>query len=413
MSLFERLKPSKHRLHFLRNRSGNFGMMSALLLPILLVSAGGAVDLAHVFAEKQRLQGLVDSAALAAAKETGDAAQWSAAKQMMAKASEEPIDFDSLMAVAQNADGSVTTDFNGQVATPFLGMVGLSTIDIAVTATAIASKASTAAGKGCIYVLGSKGQDVLINSGANVYSKACEVHVQSKAAPAFIMNAGSKIETAKFCVRGTNYIKNGGTLTNLAVGCAAEDDPYKAGLPEPGLPSSCATSGWYNSANVTMKPGMHCETGFNGSPTITFEPGLHIIKGRMIINSNATVVAEGVTFYFPDVYSEIRINGGVKFTGTAPTSGTYKGILMFENTSNTANAANKQQYIFNGSKGELLEGIIHLPNRDVTYNSTTNQVNRITLVVNTMIVNAANWLMEPFDAGGSSGSEAAAVRLIN
>ncbi len=59
-------------------------------------------------------------------------------------------------------------------------------------------------------------------------------------------------------------------------------------------------------------------------PTITFKPGLHIISGRMIINSGATVKAEGVTFYFPDVNSEIRANGGLSFTATAPTSGTYR-----------------------------------------------------------------------------------------
>ncbi len=70
-----------------------------------------------------------------------------------------------------------------------------------------------------------------------------------------------------------------------------------------------------------MEPGVHCDTGFNGSPTITFKPGLHIIKGRMIINSGATVNAAGVTFYFPDVNSEIRANGGLTFTASAPTTG--------------------------------------------------------------------------------------------
>jgi hypothetical protein len=96
---------------------------------------------------------------------------------------------------------------------------------------------------------------------------------------------------------------------------------------------------------------------------------------------------------------------------TAPTSGTYKGILMFEKTSSASNNANPQQYIFNGSKGETLEGIIHLPNRDVIYNSTTNQANKITMVVNSMIINSANWQLKPYDAAGASGS-VAAVRLL-
>ena len=47
--------------------------------------------------------------------------------------------------------------------------------------------------------------------------------------------------------------------------------------------------------------------------------------------------------------------------------------------------------------------MIYLPNRDVTYNSTTNvSGSKISMVVNTMIVNSANWTYEGF---GSSGDE--------
>jgi hypothetical protein len=401
-------------IHLSRSGGGNFGLISALLLPMLLVVVGGAVDMSHAFAEKTRLQDMVDSAVLSAASKSTDDERFKAAKAMLAQAVEQDkdVDFQSLMDLAVNADGSLTGTFNRPFQTNFLRLIGMDTLDISVTATAISGKGEPV-DNGCIYVLGSRGQDVLINSGAKVYSKACTVNVHSKAAPAFIMNAGSTIDTAKFCVRGTNYIKNGGTLTNLEAGCIPANDPYAGQLPTPTVASTCSTSGWKDGGTHSLKPGVHCETGFNGSPTITFEPGLHIIKGRMIINSNATVVAEGVTFYFPDVNSEIRINGGVSFKGTAPTTGPYKGILMFENTANSANNANKQQYIFNGSKGEILEGIIYLPNRDVTYNSTTNQVNRISLVVNSMIVNSANWLMEPYEGSGSGTGSAAFVRLIN
>jgi hypothetical protein len=163
---------------------------------------------------------------------------------------------------------------------------------------------------------------------------------------------------------------------------------------------------------ITLQPGKHCGTTFNGSPTITFKPGLHIISGRMIINSGATVKAEGVTFYFPDVNSEIRANGGLSFTASAPTSGTYKGILMYEKTSDSSNNRYPQQYVFNGSKGEKLEGIIHLPNRDVTYNSTTNQTSKVTLVVNSIIMNSSNWNIEPYSGGSATSSVASSSPRI-
>ncbi|MCB1492188.1 MAG: pilus assembly protein, partial [Rhodobiaceae bacterium] len=66
------------------------------------------------------------------------------------------------------------------------------------------------------------------------------------------------------------------------------------------------------------------------------------------------------------------------------------------------------------SLGETLTGIIHLPNRDATYNSTTNQTNKVTLVVNTIILNSANWKLSPYDGPGAAGSGAAtgAARLV-
>ena len=76
---------------------------------------------------------------------------------------------------------------------------------------------------------------------------------------------------------------------------------------------------------------------------------------------------------------------------------------MFEKTSSLTNNANKRPFVFNGSTGEQLSGLIYLPNRDVTYNSTTNiQASKMTLVVNTLIVNSANWTFE--GAEGTSGS---------
>ena len=49
------------------DRRGNFGFLTALLIPVLLLIAGGAIDVARAFAEKERLQGLTDAAVMAAA----------------------------------------------------------------------------------------------------------------------------------------------------------------------------------------------------------------------------------------------------------------------------------------------------------------------------------------------------------
>jgi Flp pilus assembly protein TadG len=55
-----------------RDRAGNFGIMTAALLPVLLAVGGVAVDLTSVMEQKNRLQSLADSASLAAAATMAD-----------------------------------------------------------------------------------------------------------------------------------------------------------------------------------------------------------------------------------------------------------------------------------------------------------------------------------------------------
>ncbi|MBC7282835.1 pilus assembly protein TadG-related protein [Hoeflea sp.] len=413
---FSRLSRNAARIH--RNRAGNFGIIIALLIPLLIVVAGGVVDIVWAMGQKVRYQDQLDAGMLAAVHETASEKQLETATSYIREISDsnlsalEMAEAGMSLALVKNDDGSLTGTLKMPHPTAFLKIIHLNDIPISVTSTAIKSGGSSA-GAGCIYALGNKSQAVLINSGAKLDAKQCEVHVHSTSSPAFIMNAGAAIDTAKFCVKGTSYIRNGGTLGNLQVGCDVTDDPYAGKIPEPAVPASCTTQGALSGAAFSLNPGVHCDTTFNGSPTVTFKPGLHIIKGRMILNSGSTVIAEGVTFYYPDVYSEIRANGALKFTGSAPSTGAYAGVLMFEKTSNAANNANKQQYVFNGSLGEQLTGIIHLPNRDATYNSTTNQTNRISLVVNSMIMNSANWKLSPYDGPGPASDGGGAVRLVN
>ena len=62
-SLFSRL---------IRDRAGNFGIMTAAMLPVLLGAAGVAIDLTRVMEEKNQLQALADSATLGAASAMAD-----------------------------------------------------------------------------------------------------------------------------------------------------------------------------------------------------------------------------------------------------------------------------------------------------------------------------------------------------
>jgi Flp pilus assembly protein TadG len=398
-------------IRFCAASDGQIAMIAALAAPVLIVGVGLAVDLSTQTNKKSELQNMLDTAVLAGASVPGanDETRVLEARRMFAAA----------LAAAGIAPEGVTASFQVREGSVVRGQASTS-VKLALSNAFFSNSARIEAaaeaefkaprrGGGCIHVLADTSQALLLNSGASIAGRTCTINVHSTSNPAFIMNAGVTLDIAKLCVRGTQFIRNGGTVTNLEPGCAVPADPLAGVIPEPAVPSGCETSGVYEPGNHTLRPGVHCAPTFNGSPTLTFQPGLHIIRGRMIVNNGSTIIADGVTFYFPDTDSEIRANGALTMRAKAPTTGPYAGILMFETTSDAANNARKTQYVFNGSNGEELEGAIYLPNRDVTYNSTTNvRGNKTTIVVNTMIVNSANWTLE---GSGSTAGGDTVVRL--
>lgn len=385
---------------FARSGSGNVALYFGMaILPVFAV-IGLAIDYANASRVQSDLQNSLDSAVLAGASTTIDKDREKAARLHF----EALLLNDGLISADGKTDGykskfsvkgdTVIGEARLKVRTSFGALVFGSSIPVSINSQA---RFATPVGGPCINILDNASQALLLNSGADVTGTKCEIHVHSTKNPAFIMNAGVSLNIARLCVKGTKYIKNGGTLSKLETDCDVADDEWAGRIPEPALPKTCTTSGVQSGTTFNLAPGMHCDTIFNGSPTITFKPGLHIIKGRLIANAGAVIKADGVTFYFPDTDSEIRANGGLTFTGKAPTSGTYNGILMFEKTSDPANNAKKRQYVFNGSVSETIEGVIYLPNRDVTYNSKTNvTASKLSLTANTMIMNSANWKIEPY-----------------
>ena len=134
---------------------------------------------------------------------------------------------------------------------------------------------------------------------------------------------------------------------------------------------------------------MYCgSTNFNGSGTLKLNPGLYVINnGAMIFNSGWTVTGTGVTFYLANSSSTITFNGNVNATLSAPTSGTYANILMFEPTGlSTTNLP------INGSSGDSFTGLFYLPSCKVTINSVSNMTtNNVTMVFSTLTLDATNW----------------------
>lgn len=139
----------------LNDRSGNFGMMTAVLLPVLLGAAGVALDLTNMMVSKTQLQEAADSAALAAstALASGEAADEAAArelaKQFFLGQASNTMGADAAGAIADTLDIDIKTTptTNGKkfqvhvgssydlALTPLMGVFGYGSMNIATSGT--------------------------------------------------------------------------------------------------------------------------------------------------------------------------------------------------------------------------------------------------------------------------------------
>jgi Flp pilus assembly protein TadG len=387
---------------FRRSINGNIAWIYALSLVPLTLAAGAGIDYSSVIDAKTALQNAIDSSTLAGA---GAGNSTSVATTVFAAEPLSKFGVSGTPGYTINSDSSFSGRVTAAVPVHFLNMIGIQTITITVTATAKQGNSSNS----CVLVLvldRTASQALLMNSGADIEAPQCEVHVVSNGINAAIFNAQTTLNAAKICLAGSSVIDNGGSHPNLVKSCTTATDPFAGNLPTPSSSSCNYSNGNYNGGSTTLSPGVYCGWfNFNGTNNITFQPGVYVIKNGGWNVNGGTWTGTGVTFYFADT-SKIQFNSGVKATLSAPTSGTYAGILMYE-----ATGLSQSQFVLDDSKGHQLTGLIYLPSRQMTVNSGADlTADQVTVVVDTLIVNSATWYLTPpatkTIAGTASGGSA-------
>lgn len=396
------------------NARGNATLIFALSLTSLVIVVGAGIDFNNAVTGHAKLQDALDAAVLtgirASSNPAGSASSAFSANidsSTAAAATQSYSSGTSSSSASSSTVNLVTMTGLATVQKPtfMLGLVGISSFSLSASATAVAN---TTTSNPCIYVLDpSSSQSLLVNSGAGVTAPNCEIHVKSTGNPAAIFNSGSSLNFKKICIAGTNVIRNSVTVPNLSLGCAAQDDPYAGTLPTPSSSSCTYSNGNYSAATITMQPGVYCGWfNFNNSNSVvTFAPGVYVIKGGGWNVNGGTWTGSGVTFYYADT-SKIQFNSGISADLSAPTSGTYKDILMYE-----ASGLSKTQFVLNDSVSNKLRGLIWLPSRQLTLNAKSGiQSDSITMVVWQLILNNTTWNLTQMS--GSTTGSITNIRLI-
>lgn len=395
-------------LRYSTSEDGGIAAPFAVVLTVLAVCMGLGLDYGRGQLLQTRLQNALDAAVLAGAR-AGEAHEITIA-QATFTANLKAKDATGVTAVfTATAGGQLAGSAEANLSTTFLSVIGLKSMRRTVTSSA-ALGASAGGTSVCILLRDTTaGQALLVNGGAAITGAGCEIHVHSKGNPAAVFNAGTALNVASTCIAGATVLDNGGLHPNTTKSCNAAADPFAGALPAPGSTACTATSLNFNGGTVHLTPGVYCGgVNFNSAPTVDFAPGVYVIHGGDWNVDGGTWAGNGVTFYFADS-SRIQFNHAVTATLSAPTGGTYDGILMYE-----ADGLAESPFVLDDSKGFEVEGLIYLPSRNMTFNGGSSLTNpEMTLVANTLILDQTVWNLKPAARKITVGSGTGTARLTN
>ncbi len=215
-------------------------------------------------------------------------------------------------------------------------------------------------------------QTAMTISGGNIHTN-CGIQIDSSNTSALVMSGGNIQITGGGTTTVVGSVTNSGGVINPSWVQGSSMADVFASLPAPSTSGPCVDSGVsWSTGSHTLSAGKHCGSVSLSGGTTTLQAGTHIFENGLSISGGSILDdgAGGVTLYF-DV-------GGINMSGAnitlnAPTSGTYKGILMFYNRTNASD--------INMSGGSMnFSGAVYA--KSAKYNASGGNFNNSTFVLN-------------------------------
>lgn len=399
----------------------------------LVGAVGAGVDIAQWVLWKRELHTAADLGALAGARALADnqnvdvAVRRSLGHNNQRSFTIEAVENAPLSGPFTGQASKVRVVLSRSQALPFSGMFLTSATTVRVEATAENARTTP----NCVITLDTADTGVTISGSSKVVMN-CGLSSNSN----LLASSSDTIQAGALSAVGT--VTAGGTVTSTTKinnGVPAQADPYAGLLPVPNTRTSCNPNTWPNiNSDTTINPATaNCFHGLQirGGVT-TLMPGVYYIGEKGIsVAAGATLRGSGVTIILTNNESTfnankvgtLTINGGATVQLTAPTSGTYKGIIIYQDPRTPD--ANQNQLSVTGNSSSIFEGAIYAPSVGVTFtgNSSIDSAGntvlantacmqivslRATFTGNTSVSNTC-----PGGSGASAFGGSGTVRLVN
>ncbi len=380
--------------------------MAALSMPLLLGSVGLATDTIQWALWKRQLQRAADSAAFAGAyarfqeKSSTDAAThdlgtnnhlWVPLMGGFPQISE-PADTSTFVR-------AVEVRLQVQQALTFSSIF----MDAAPIITATARAAAIDSGLYCVVALENTNNSGIIIQGSSIVNLGCGMISNSPAASVSVGVNGNAHNVTAVPVAGAGGVPdiNGVSAANELSNQIPMLDPYEDLYnTDPPAGMSCTDMDSHEAATSaadvtlgftkTLNPG--CYTGnnqfkFTGGK-IRLKPGTYYLSNTDFDMQGGTIVGDGVTIILTGTTpKQLKLNGGATIQLTAPTSGTFKNMVLMQSPnavwSNNAN-------IINGSATSKFDGAFYFPKQQITFSGNAGAITKCAMVVARRVEFAGN-----------------------
>lgn len=350
--------------------SGNILVLTALFMVCLLGFVGFAADMGVIVLQRRTAQNAADCAAVEGALErpwaSSDATTVTAAAQNSASTNGFTNGSNGVTVSVNNPPlyGSHSGDSNyvevivqKNVSTIFLQLLNDNSMTVMARAVA-----GPGANSGCVYTLGSSGIGIDMTAAGSLNLQYCTMYDNSTASNAFTDSASGNVTAQAIEIVG-GYSKSGSGAVSPTPNTSAipVGDPL-AYLPAPNIPGGCSAALNISGSSPThISRGCYQGLSDSASALLTLDPGLYIINGDLSLSGSGGVTGTGVTFY---VTGKMKMSSSGALTISAPTSGTYNGIVYFQSRTDS-NAVS-----FTGSGGSTVSGIFYAPDATFTYSAS-------------------------------------------
>ncbi|MFL6844102.1 MAG: pilus assembly protein TadG-related protein [Allosphingosinicella sp.] len=350
---------------------GNVLVLGAAVLPLLIGSAGYAVDTIQLSVWKRQLQRAADSSSIAGAyalsmdDDTHNAVHRDLDKNRFPVLTQEEgiwvgprLGFNRTVRVQLTATRSL----------PFMSIFTHS----AATMVADATAALVDDGTFCMISLyDQEGAGIQASGNAQVSLK-CGMKTNARGKNTITTNGSKTKITADPVASVGDFDHSNGfdSSTTFLPYTAAQADPF-LGVTPPSIPSGCSTSSVLTPANVPTTSGTYCFGSINVKPSET----LNLPANSTIIVNGGDVDFQGdvnaahtaiVMTSASGAAGDVKINANANLNLSAPTSGDYKGMLFYRDR----RAAYLDIKVNGGAKSKL-EGALYFPTADLTFNGNS------------------------------------------